>query len=84
MLTALSLLFAFAIGGDPAAIARSPLLSILADALSAAFTISGAMSFFVGVYAVIRHKDLSVGKALAVLYALTITMFLIGEFLFPH
>lgn len=83
-LTALSLLFAAAIGGDPAVIANSPLLSILAAALSVMFTLAGPLSFFVGIYTIIKHKEWSIYKPLAVLYVLALLLFMLGEFLFPH
>ena len=84
VLTALSLLFATAIGGDSAVIADSLLLTILAGALSVMFSLAGPLSFFVGIYTIIKHKERSVWKPLAVLYVLTLIMFLLGEFLFPH
>jgi len=84
VLTALSLLFAAAIGGDPDVIAGNPLLSVLSVALSVAFSLAGPLSFLVGIFAIVKHKDWSVCLSLAVLYALTFLMFLLGEFLFPH
>jgi len=45
-LTAISLLFAFAIGGDPAIIDASPLLSMLAATISIMFSLAGLLSFF--------------------------------------
>jgi hypothetical protein len=84
VLTALSLICAMAIGGNSDVIAGSRLLTILAGALSVMFTLAGPLSFFVGIYTVIRHKDWSVCKPLAVLYILAFLMFMLGEFLFPH
>jgi hypothetical protein len=84
VLTVLSLLFAAAIGGDPAVIAASPLLSVLAPILSIMFTLAGPLSFIFGIYTIIKHKEWSVCKPLAVLYILTLLLFLLGEFLFPH
>ncbi|MFH1823026.1 MAG: hypothetical protein ABH830_04995 [Patescibacteria group bacterium] len=84
VLTAISVLFATAIGGDPAIIAASPLLSILANLLSIMFSLSGPLSFFVGIYTIIKHKEWSIWKPLTVLYILTLVMFLLGEFLFSR
>jgi hypothetical protein len=84
ILTALSLLFASLIGGDAEVVAASPWLSAPAAALSIAFTLAGPLSFFTGIYTVIKYKDRSVYLPLAVSYGLTLTMFLMGEFLFPH
>jgi len=84
ILTAISLLFAVAIGGNPAVIAGNPLLSILANILSVMFTLAGPVSFLIGIFAIVKYKDWSVCKSLAVLYVLTLLMFLLGEFLFPH
>lgn len=84
ILTALSLIFAAAIGGDPAVVASSPVLSILANILSIMFTLAGPLSFFVGIFTVIKHKEWPVFKSLAILYALVLLMFMLGEFLFPH
>lgn len=84
ILTALSLLFAAIIGGDSVIIENSPLLSVLATTLSIMFSLAGPLSFLVGIYTVIKYKDWSVGKILAVFYVLTLILFLLGEFLFPH
>jgi hypothetical protein len=84
VLTALSVLFAVAIGGDPAVIAGNPFLSMLANILSVMFTLAGPLSFFVGIFAIVKYKDWSVCKSLGVLYGLTLLLFLLGEFLFPH
>ena len=77
-------IFAVAIGGDPAVIASSPLLSILANALSIMFTLAGPLSLFLGIYTIVKHKDRSVIKPLLVSYVLTAIMFVLGEFIFPH
>jgi hypothetical protein len=84
ILTALSLIFASAIGGDPVVVAGSLLLSTFANTLSIMFTLAGPLSFFAGIYTAIKYKDWSVFKPLAILYLLTLLMFLLGEFLFPH
>jgi len=84
VLTALSVLFAFIIGGDPAVIAGNPLLSILANILSVMFTLAGPLSFLAGIFAIAKYKDWPVFKSLAILYVLALLMFLLGEFLFPH
>jgi len=84
ILTALTLIFAFAIGGDSAVVENSSLLTILSYILSAAFSLAGPLSFFAGIYTIIKHKEWSIWKPLAILYALTLLMFLSGEFLFPH
>lgn len=81
---ALSLIFAFAIGGDPEVIAGSQLLLILAGALNIVLNLSGLLSIIVGVYTIIKHKERSIWKPLAVLYILNLLLFLLGEFLFPH
>lgn len=84
IVTIISLVFAFAIGGDPAVIANNPLLSIFANILSVIFTLAGPLSFFIGLFTIIKYKDWPLLKTLAILYALTIAMFLLGEFMFPH
>jgi hypothetical protein len=84
VLTAISLLFAAAIGGDPAVIAGNPLLSILSIILSVMFTLTGPLSFIVGIFTIVKHKEWSVCVPLAVLYVLAALMFVLGEFLFPH
>jgi hypothetical protein len=84
ILTLLSLIFAIAIGGDPAVIANSTLLTILANALSIMFTLAGPLSFFVGIYTGVKHKEWSIFKPLLVLYLITFILFLLGEFLFSH
>lgn len=84
ILMALSLIFAVAIGGDPAVIAVSPLLSILNVALNLTLNLAGLLSLIVGIYTIIKHKEWSVWKPLAALYGLAVLMFLLGEFLFPH
>ena len=84
VLTALSLLFAAAIGGNPTVIADNPLLSKLSITLSITFTLAGPLSFLVGIFTIVKHKEWLVGKYLAVLYVLAALMFVLGEFLFPH
>lgn len=84
ILTVLSLIFAIAIRGNSAVIEGNRLLSILAGALSVMFTLAGPLSFFAGIYTIIKHKEWSVWKPLAVLYVLSLLLFLFGEFLFPH
>ncbi len=84
ILMALSLIFAIAIGGDPAVIVANPLLSILNVALSLALNLAGLLSFIVGIYTIAKHKEWSIWKPLTVLYGLAVLMFLLGEFLFPH
>ena len=83
-LMALELLLATAIGGDPTVIAGNPLLSILSIALSVASSLVGPLSLFLGIFTIIKHKEWSVCKYLAVLYGLAALMFVLGEFLFPH
>lgn len=82
--TALSLFFAIAVGGDSALIDASPLLTILATLLSLLFTLSGPLSLIFGVYTLIRYREWLVGQLLAAFYAVTLVLFLFGEFLFPH
>lgn len=84
MLTALEVVFAVAIGGNPAVIAGSHLLSIIATILSIMFTLAGPLSFFIGIYTVIKHKEWPIWKPLAALYIITLLLFLLGEFIFPH
>lgn len=84
-LMALSLLVAVAIGGDDAAVvAESPSLSILNVTLNLALNLVGLLSFLLGIFAVIKYKEWSVCKYLAVLYGLALLMFVLGEFLFLH
>jgi hypothetical protein len=83
-LMALSLLVAVAIGGDVAVVAASPLLSILNVTLNLALNLAGLLSFLVGIFTIIKYKEWSVCKYLAVLYGLALLMFVLGEFLFPH
>lgn len=83
-LTALSLIFAAAIGGDSAVVESSPLLKILAAIISITSTLAGPLSLFAGIYTAIKHKERSIWKPLVKLYVLTLLMFLLGEFLFPH
>ena len=80
----LSLIFAVAIGGDPAVIAASPLLSILNVALNLTLNLAGLLSLIVGIYTIIKYKEWSVCKYLAVLYGLALLMLVLGEFIFPH
>ncbi len=84
VLMALSLLVAVAIGGDAAVIAASPLLSILNVMLNLALNLAGLLSLFLGIFTIIKHKEWSVCKYLAVLYGLAALIFVLGEFLFPH
>lgn len=84
MLMALELLFAVAIRGDSTVIAGNPLLSILSVTLSIMSSLAGLLSFFLGIFTIIKHKEWSVCKYLAVLYGLAALMFVLGEFLFPH
>jgi hypothetical protein len=82
--TVLSVIFAFAIGGNADVITSSFLLSIFANVLSVIFTLSGPLSFFLGIYTVIKHKEWSICKPLIILYIFTFLIFLLGEFLFQH
>ncbi len=85
-LMALSLLVAVAIGGiggDAAVVAASPLLSILNVTLNLALNLAGLLSLL-GIFTIVKYKEWSVGKYLAVLYGLALLMFVLGEFLFPH
>ncbi len=84
VLTALSVFFAFAIGGNHDVIAGNLLLTILSAALSIMFSLSIPASCLVGIFAVVKHKDWSACVSLAVLYVLTFILFLLGELLFPH
>ncbi len=81
---AFSLIFAFAIGGDPTVIESNILLSILNVALNLTLNLSGLLSFIIGIYTIVKHKEWSIWKPLTVLYGLAVLMFLLGEFLFPH
>jgi hypothetical protein len=84
VLTALSVIFAIAIGGDAAVIASNPALSMLTNVISFMFTLAGPLSFIGGIIAIVKYKDRSVWKPLAMTYSLTLLLFLLGEFLFPH
>ncbi len=84
VLTALSVLFAVAIGGNPTVIAGNTLLSILSITLSVMVSLVGPLSFFLGIFTIVKHKEWSVCVSLAVLYGLAFLMFMLGEFLFPH
>jgi len=78
------LIFAAVVGGDSAVIDSNSLLTILANILSIMVTLAGPLSLFVGMYTIIKHKEWSIYKPLAILYILTFLLFLLGEFLFPH
>jgi len=80
----LSVVFALLIGGDSKVVENNIFLSTVAAILSIIFTLSAPLSFFVGVYAIIRHKEWAIIKPLAIFYLATLIMFLIGEFTFPH
>lgn len=84
ILTALSLIFASAIGGDSAVIEASPMLTVLAGILSILFTLVGPLSFVMGVYTIIKYREWSIWKPLVILYILVLLMFLLGEFLSPY
>jgi hypothetical protein len=84
VVTALSVLLAVAIKGDPAVIENSLFLTILSALLSITLTLAAPLSLLVGIFAVARTKEWLVLKYLAVLYGLTLLLFLLGEFLFPH
>ena len=84
LLTTISLIFAAFIGGDPALVANSPLLSVLANILSIMFSLTGPLSFLLGIITVIKYKEWLVGKYLAGLYILSLLIFLMAEFIFPH
>jgi len=62
VLLAISLIFAMAIGGNSAIVASNSLLSILAATLSVMFTLAGPLSFFIGIYTIIRYKEWSIGR----------------------
>ncbi len=87
-LMALSLLVAVTIGRDAAVvaavIAASPLLSILNVTFNLALNLAGLLSLLLGIFTIIKYKEWSVCKYLAVLYGLALLMFVLGEFLFPH
>ncbi|MCL5435820.1 MAG: hypothetical protein M1275_01960 [Patescibacteria group bacterium] len=80
----LSLVFAFFINGDAAVIEKNPTLTFLAYALSFIFSLSAPLSFFIGIYTIIKQQEWSIWKPLAILYGLTLIIFLLGEFIFPH
>jgi len=80
----LSLIFVITIGGDPAVIADNPLFLILNVALNLTFNLAGLLSFIIGIYTIIKHKEWLVCKYLAVLYGLAFLMFILGEFIFSH
>jgi len=82
------LLTAITIGGSAinvaAVIAENPLLSILNITLNLSLNLTGLSSLLLGILAVIKYRDWSVLKSLAVLYVLALLMFVLGEFLFPY
>jgi len=80
----LSVIFTFAIGGDSAVIEGSIILTILSGILSVLFTLSGPVSFILGLIALFKFKDWAVVRSLAVLYILTLLLFMLGEFSFSH
>ncbi len=80
VLMALSLLAAAVLRGNQTVIVGNPLVPILSVTLS----LAGLLSFLVGIFTIIKHKEWSVCKYLAVLYGLAALMFVLGEFLFPH
>jgi len=86
-LMALSVLVAAAIGGNAAniaaVIAANPLLSILNVALNLALNLAGLLSFLLGIFAIVKYKEWSACKCLAVLYGFAVLLFVFGEFLFP-
>ncbi|MDD4286845.1 MAG: hypothetical protein PHO20_04530 [Candidatus Peribacteraceae bacterium] len=59
---ALELLFAAAIGGDPAVIEANPLLSILATALAVTFSLAAPLSSLFGIITIIKNREWSVCK----------------------
>lgn len=73
-----------AVGGQGAVIDKSPYLTMLAAALSIVFTLSGPLSLVFGVIASIKDKEWSVWLPLIMLYGITLLLFLLGEFLYPH
>jgi len=81
---AFSLIFAVVIGGNPAVIEGNSFFSILNVALNLTLNLAGLLSVIVGIYTIIKHKERSVWKPLAVLYFLALLLFMLGEFLFPH
>jgi len=87
-LMALSLLVAVTIGGDAAniaaVVAASSLLSILNVTLNLVLNLAGLLSLLLGIFTIIKYKEWSVFKYLAVLYGLAALMFVFGEFLFSH
>lgn len=84
VLMALSLVFAFAIKGDAAVVEENLFLPILALTLNLTLNFAGLLSFIVGIYTIIKHKEWSLWKPLATLYSLALLLFVLGEFLFPH
>jgi hypothetical protein len=87
-LIALSVLVAVTIGGNAAniaaVIAANPLLLILNVTLNLALNLAGLLSLVFGIITIIKYKEWSVCKSLAMLYGLALLLFLLGEFLFPH
>lgn len=85
VLMALSLLQPLAIGGDPTVTVGNPFLRfLLFPILSVTLSLAGLLSFFVGIFTIIKHKEWSVCVYLAVLYGLVALMFVLGESLYPH
>ena len=76
----ISLLIAFAIGGDPNAVAGNPFIAVLNLTLN----LAALLSLVLGVFTMIKHKEWAVAVYLAIAYGIGVIMFLLGEFLFPH
>jgi len=83
-LMVLELVFAIVIGGDPAVIENSAVLTIFAYALSVGVSVFGPLSFIIGIISFFKHKEWLIIASMAVLYGLTILLFILGELLFPH
>jgi len=85
---ALSILIVLIIGGGSVHVAKvindSSILLILNTILNLSLNLAGLFSLVLSIYSVIRYKEWSVLRYLAVLYSLVIIMFILGELLFPH
>jgi len=88
LLLFVSLLIVLIIGGGvaniEAVITKNFTLSIFIFMLNLVLNLSGFLSFILGVLAVIKYKEWSTAKILAIIYGIGIILFLLGEFMFPH
>jgi len=84
-LMALSLFFAFIIGGDAthiaAVIAANAFLTILNTALNLTLNLAGLLSLLLGIFTIIKYKEWSICKHLVLLYGFAVLLFVLWLFL---